>query len=121
MIDPAEPTEPSDPDTPLGEPEDVRALGENRYIISLESDGDEDDAVGSDAPASSNSRPESLGDAAYGFEVTIASEHGITRETAASNDVRETFDALVRAYARAVAPDRSPEEVVRTLLAARRS
>lgn len=117
MTDPSEPTDPTtslDPDNPLGKrSEDVRSLGENRYLISLESDEDR-----SEVPVSSDPS-EPLGDAAYGFELTVKGEGGLVRESAASNDVREAFDALIRAYARAIAPDHPPEEVVRTLLSAR--
>lgn len=102
----------------------LHELDGDRYVVSL--DGDDTGANAVEDSSSVRARPEPDApseaprfpspDAAYGV-VGRARIDGETRPIEVeSNDVAATFDALVRWYVDAVAPDVAPEEAVAVLL-----
>ncbi len=97
---------------------EIEPLGEGRFVVRT--DGG---ATGTESPnelppvPSLDPEPVDTDGMQYGLEVTIRSEHGTHHDRAATNDVREGFDALLAAYAEAVAPGHDPERAIETLLA----
>jgi hypothetical protein len=101
--------------------EQVRPLGEDRYVVSLDDEADSPGADGIDSPsegsnADAGRRLEDL-DGAYAFELHARHENGADSRRVETNDVTDAFESLLRWYAGTVAPDTPPETVVETLLA----
>lgn len=96
----------------------VRELDGDRYVVEAGAD-DANATAGSDGPPrSTGGAPAAPLDARserYAFDLAAKTEGGVERTRVASNDVRETFDALLRWYAARVASDRSPERTLAAL------
>lgn len=110
---PNERQEPSD--------EHVRALGENRYVVSLDEE-DERPLTGGTADQSRSVRDEPsrrLDDLDGAYALDLRARHGAeaSHHRLETNDVCEAFESLLRWYAGCVAEDTPPETVVATLLA----
>lgn len=102
--------------------EQVRALGEDRYVVSVDEEGDPlpTDETPDRQPSAPGSDPEErIADLEGAYALDLAARHGsegghLRHET---NDVTEAFESLLRWYADRVAPDTPPETAVATLLA----
>lgn len=102
--------------------ENIQAIGENRYVVTF----DETEAPsGIRDRGDSDSDPTHVGtaeglaetDAAYSFEIRGKFETHTDDLSIETNDVSDAFDSLLYWYARNVADDAAPEEVINVLLA----
>lgn len=99
--------------------EQVRSLGEDRYVVSLDDREEPPVADGEQPPGSSRGDGQRLDelDGAYAFELHARHENGADSVRVETNDVGDAFESLLRWYAGKVAPDTPTEAVVGTLLA----
>ncbi|ELY65395.1 DUF7500 family protein [Natronococcus jeotgali] len=104
------------------EHDSVDELGENRFLVRSEDDGERSGTTLPDGRGGTDrSRPsvgEGIADAPepHAVEVALKVDGELARHRAASSDVREVFAELVTWYATRLDGDRSPEETLGLML-----
>lgn len=133
-------------DLDVDDREEVRAIGDDRYVVSTEegrpptprddpppdaassqppADADPDDPRATSPPpdAAPSGSPPSLADAVDGVEeryataLAVKTDRGVAAEEFATNNVVATFERTLRWYADRVDDSEPPEAVLRVLLA----
>lgn len=107
------------------EDDSVRELGDDRYVVAVDGDGDGGraaDATNADEPgrraAQEGSRGgESSGSDRYYLELGARTDVAEDETVVAGDDIGAVFADALRWYARRVAPSEDPKKVVSVLLA----
>ena len=117
-------------DLDVTDDESIRPLGDDRFVVATGSgpprDPSDDDA---DVPPSPDTDPDGAADRRraealltsgddYGFDAVFAADGRAARGRATSDDVAETFGALLSWFARSAGGDSPPAETLGLLLAA---
>mgnify|MGYP000358997963 CR=1 FL=1 len=99
--------------------EDIEKLGENRHVVPVNQEQEEDVADGKESETAEVAEvPEITNgtEMAYCAAVTVKTPAAEASFRIASNDVTEFFDGFLRWYLNQIAPDEEAQDALRTLV-----